>query len=743
MPSNSKDRVSAVHEARNSVFNGFQEKWTQMEDNSRFLRLLQYSDKQLKSMAKDKRVPYVLDFINNAINTYQGIQRDRRTDIYYYPFEKGDEVTCEVLNVVKDAKLRENNFIYTESDVFLDGLVQKIGAVTYEWSREKNKNGSLRIKRLHPRSLMWALFSREYDKTDSTWMAYHEFLSRREIAMRVPDKKKIVDKLSDGVDEIFDLNLSTKYLESLSDPEMNMIALVTYFEKHWEPRFFIRDQDTGMFDSFYFDTQKDAEAHIAEGLKRFEAETSEIKAQGGDPQPPNLVVFKDKYPVVRKTVVANDEELEHKTLDEPFYPIDIYHPYYVDGDWYCPLDVQKDSQRYYNKMFSMADHWISSAAKGLILYDEKSVQKDEITKVEKAWSTTGGLIGVRDLENYKEVNTAGPNPAMFSLMEQAKGTAEENAGGKNFMGRKESASESGVAVRSRVEQAGLSAFVIFDNLRRWKQGVGEHVAWYLTHYLTYPEVVRIEGEELVQEVMQKFNKGNKRDWFQPSEMKPGVGFFEINTVKANTIEDLKVDVIVDEARWSVSKNQSILQEMNLAMQSNPNLAKTFPPEVILEFLNLPFSEKEKARERIAQLEKLQMLLEAEKVKQKASVSASLSDVLMLPPEAAAQFLSKYFGIQVDPNKMQSPDEMEKVKMLFDLKMKGAEHQMDMKMKSEEHAMDMQSKREENEMKTKSEVLKIGMDHVKNVQSLKHNEAREQAKNEAIKTNGKQAPKKRA
>ena len=685
------------------MYSKFKAKWEAMEQNSEFLRLIQYSAKQLKSMVDDKRVPYVLDFINNAINTYQGIQRDRRTEIYYYPAEKSDEVRTEVINVVKDAKLRENNFIYTESDVFLDGLVQKLGAVTYEWSREKNKNGTLKIRRIHPRGLMWGS-SQEYDKSDATWMSYHDYFSRRELIMRHPDKKKIIDKLPSGLDE-FDMDRDPSYLEDLLDEELQKLAYITYYERHWETRYFIQDSESGQYHSEYYDDQTSAEEEVA----KMQGELQEaIIAETGQPAEVEgrFIVKKDKYPVVRKTVVVCEEELEHETIDEPFIPIDIYHPYFSDGDWYCPLDIQKDSQRYFNKMFSMADHWISAGAKGLILYDEKAVPKEEADKVQQAFSTTGGLIGVRDLNNYKEINSQGPSYQLFQLMETAKSVSEDAAGGRNFMGRKETASESGVAVRNRVEQAGLSSFVIFDNLRRWKVAVGEHVAWYLTHYLTYPEVVRIEGEELVQEVMQKFNKANGRDWFQKSDMRPGIGFFEINTDKQNTIEDLKVDVIVDEARWSVSKNQSILQEVNMAMQSNPNLAKTFPPEVMLEFLNLPFSEKEKARARIAQLEQMQTQLEIAKVQQQANISASLDDIMELPPMAAAQMLQKYFGVQVDPNQLSNPDQLERVKALAELQMKDQEHKIDMATKIQSAVIDGQIQKQ-----------KMGLEREKGIQQL--------------------------
>lgn len=722
MASERRERVEQVHLARASVHRTFKIKWDEMAENSKFLRLLQYSEKQLKTMKEQNRVPYVLDYLNSSMNTFQGIQRDRRTEIFYYPSEQSDEVACEVLNVVKDAKLRENNFLWLESDVFLDGLVQKLGAVSYEWSREKNKNGTLKMTRVHPRMVMWDLNALEYDKSDGIWVATHEFLSKRELKVLFPDKARLIERMSFDVDEIFDLTLSAEYRQSLLDDDREAIALIRHYEKRWEPRYFIQDVTNGLYESTYFDDQRAAEEEIERRKDEFSQTVAMMLSEGAEdiPEFPQFLVKRDTYPVVYKTCVAGEAELSHGVIDEPFFPVDIYHPFWVDGDWYCPLDVSKDGQRYFNKMFSLADHWIGTQSKGLILYNTSSVSKAEAERVKKAFSGTGGLVGVKDISEYKEFVSAGPSFQLFNLMELAKQTMEDNAGGRNYMGRKETASESGVAVRQRVEQAGLSAFVIFDNLRRWKMAVGEHMAWYLTTYMTYPEVVRIEGEELVEQVERTFSQSIGKDWFKKSALKPGVGYFEVNTDAQNTIENLKVDCIVDEARWSVSKNQAILQEINLSMQSNPNLAKTFPPETMLAFMNLPFSVKQDAHARIKQLEQLQFTLEAAKLQQQAAISASLDDILALPPVVAAQFLAKYFGIEADPSQIQSKQGQE-------LKLDLVKALQELELKKAEHAVTMQAKTDELMLKKEEGRQKLAMNVLSSAQKLTHAERSQQLK----------------
>lgn len=710
-----KEKVEEVHIARQAAYSTFKAKWDQMSDNSRFLRLLQYSDSQLARIQDQKRVPYVLDYINSSVNTYQGIQRDRRTEIFYYPVESGDEVSCEVLNAVKDSCLSQNNFIYTESDVFADGLIQKVGAVAYEWSSEKDKNGALKIMKLRPRELMWDLNAQEFDKSDCTWMSRFRMYGKEELKNKFPHLSKKIDKMSFFTGgELADLGLRSEYVESIQDSENGWVALIEHFKKVYESRWFIQDKSSGyIFPSYYVD-RKSAEERASEKTEQLSQKTGKT---------PEFRVFLDRTPVYKKILVCHDTLFTsedgglEETLDEPFFPIDIYHPYYHDGDWWCPVDVMKDGQRFFNKMFSMADHWIGSMSKGLLLGDSKNPEEEK--KVREMFSTTGGFAHVEDVESYKIFESKGPNPQLFTMMELARQNMEDNSGGRNFMGKKETASESGIAVRQRIEQGGLSGFIIFDNLRRWKISVGTKIAWYLTHYMTMPSVVRIEGEELVQATLEAMQQSEaSQGWFRKNPLRPGVGFLKVNTEESNTIEGLKVDVNVDEARWSVSKSLSILQELNAAMQSNPMLAQTFPPEVMVRLMPIPFSIKQEALQRIPQLQQMQMALEAAKASKPPALSADLGDLDKLPPEAKMQLLAM-FGIKVSPESVMNDPESQKTSL--ELQAKAEEHKMNLSAKHAEHQMDLQAK-----------ASQIGLDQQKQAMNLQAQAYKIQLDAEALK-----------
>jgi hypothetical protein len=725
------ETVARVHQARQSVHRTFKTKWEQMQQNSEFIRLLQYSSDQLKKMDEQKRVPYVLDFLNSAMNTFQGIQRDRRTEIFYYGQEPGDEVKCEVLNAVKDSTLQQNNFIYKESDVFQDGLIQKLGAVEFEWSKEKNKNGALNILVIPPRQLMWDLNCNEFDKSDCTWMSRYRLFGKRELENRYPDRVKDIDQMPFFAGEDFDdLGITNRdYLETILDIELGALALVEFWEKKYETRWFIQDKTTGFIEGLYYDSEKDADKEIREMIQKSEAM---FVAQGVQPPESTLKSFSDKFPVISKSEVAGELAfMEEETIEEPFYPISYYHPFWVDRDWYSPIDVVKDGQRYFNKMFSMADHWIGTQSKGLILYNESRVDLVVAQRVKDAFNGTGGMVGVPDIEDFKEFKSQGPAPQLFSLLDLAHNQIVENSGGKNFQGRKETASESGVAVRQRIEQGGLAGFVIYDNLRRWKMDVGQKMAWYLTHYMTYPTVMRIEGEELVQETMQKFNQVNAGNWFKAHEIRPGIGYLQVNTESKNTIENLMVDTIVDEARWSISKNQSILQEISIAMQSNPNMAQVFPPKTMVHFMNFPFSVKQEALREMDRMQKQLEQRQQMELQKPPTVSASLGDAEKLPPEAFAEFMQKFFGIQLDPSQVQNPDvlktKMDAAKSVMQMHLDKEKHNQQMQMESEKHQQTIVQKTQDMQMRAMEGARDFVQNHAAGEQKLSHAERTQQLK----------------
>jgi hypothetical protein len=148
------------------------------------------------------------------------------------------------------------------------------------------------------------------------------------------------------------------------------------------------------------------------------------------------------------------------------------------------------------------------------------------------------------------------------------------------------------------------------------------------------------------------------------------------------------------------------------------MAKVFPPEVMLDLLPLPFSVKEQARQRMAQLEQQTMQLEAAKAHKPPALSADLGDLDKLPPEAKAQLL-QMFGIQVDPQSLMTPDpEMMK-------------KQIELQGHAEKTKMDLQKQAASNDLEAQKKQIEFIAQSLKVQLDLQALQARNKAKQDAM------------
>lgn len=637
-----------VHEHRNSVAQFFQQKWDEAEESKKFIRMAQYSDKQLAKMSKDKRIPYVLDFITQPLNTFQGDQRQNRTDIKYLPVERDDDVRTELLNAIKSTVLRQNKYLYTLSDIFQDGIIEKAGFIGYEWSTLKDPMGRLDMFRIPQRQMTWDLNRRDIDINKSSWVSRSRLYRKRDLQRKYPEWRKEIDGLDLNESNLDDLGLDQSYFKQIYDTTLDAVALIEFYEQDYKLRYFIR---TGkeVLDGYY-ETEKQANAKAKEMTQFMQAQ-----AQPGNAPAPEFTVFPHYMPVILKSEIAHNIDFVSKEVQkEPFYPYDGYYPFWDDGEWWGVMDLYKDPQRFINKMFSMVDNQINKASKGLLLVDDM-VPEPIFQRMVKMWNETGGAMqfpGVKDNVNYIKPDSF--DARLLEAVTMAITNIDRKTGGRNFTGGRETAGESGVAVQKRVERASVASFMIFDNLDRFQLNVGEKLAWYITHFMDAPRKVRIEGEELTRIAQQNF-----QDWFEPS-IQPGVGFITVNTRPINTLNELTVDTIIDQSTHAVTKNQETLFMIQQMLQSSQMLAETIPPQLLIQLFDLPYSIKQQMIQAAEQL--MQARLQAQQAEQNKppTLSANFKDAAILPEGPMRQQFLALFGIQDNGEPIEDPAEREKM-----------------------------------------------------------------------------------
>jgi len=280
-------------------------------------------------------------------------------------------------------------------------------------------------------------------------------------------------------------------------------------------------------------------------------------------------------------------------------------------------------------------------AKGLLRI-HPAVPEPERKKIIENWNKTGGSIVAKEGQ-VEQIQGAGPAPQLFSLLDRVDALYKETFGGANMLGLKQSASESGRAVLARIAQAGLDNLIPLDNLRRTKHLLGSKVAWYLSNKVSAPRVMRLVGDDLT---MQMLQDGRMEEYFKPAKNRPNTGYLEVNSEEKNTITGLEVDVVVDEAQYSPTKNMQMLNQLT-DFGKTGLMTEPPPPEVIVDLLPIPNSLKQTWKNALAQ-----RVPEPE-----MKVSTNYKD---LPPEAQVQALEKQ-GLKATPQQATDKQVFDKVK----------------------------------------------------------------------------------
>jgi hypothetical protein len=270
-------------------------------------------------------------------------------------------------------------------------------------------------------------------------------------------------------------------------------------------------------------------------------------------------------------------EENYELGDFPYTP---YFSGFYDGTFWSVQDRLKDPQLFMNRIYSQIDHWIGTQAKGLLVGDSKIDDKDW-EKVLDQWGKTGGAVRVKGGPKMLDsVQSTGPSAQMFSILDRVDNNFNDSLGGANQQGLKETASESGRAVMARQSQAGLDTFNALDNMRRTKQNLAVNIAWYLSNKITDARKLRITGDTLSMQQL------GQTGLVEMSPTRPNVGYVDVNTKPENTIYGLEVDIVVDEAQHSPTKNMGIINQLTDAFKSGL-IRDPIPAEAVIPLFNLP------------------------------------------------------------------------------------------------------------------------------------------------------------
>lgn len=281
-------------------------------------------------------------------------------------------------------------------------------------------------------------------------------------------------------------------------------------------------------------------------------------------------------------IVSGSAVLSHgvNTYWHEDYPFVFIGAYRDDNknNWFGAVTMMKDPQRGLNTMRRQLVHLLQTAPKGILIHESGAVVN--IEEYEKKGS---------DPTYHMEVTAGGLNRVMFSNQPQispiytvlgdtfVQSMKDSSGIQDSLMGVQTSSREPGVTVRLRQETGFAVLYVLFHNFSKSRKMITQKLLSLIQQYIDEPTVIRIEGQN-------------------------GTMLVQVNTQlnpqgpNFNDITASEFDVYVEEGIESTTMRMAIAQWLTDFAMNNPNL---IPPDVIMEYSNIPFSVKQQVKNWIA------------------------------------------------------------------------------------------------------------------------------------------------
>jgi len=255
----------------------------------------------------------------------------------------------------------------------------------------------------------------------------------------------------------------------------------------------------------------------------------------------------------------------------------VFYGAYKEHDtnaWFGAIAAMQDPARTLNVNRRQLVHLLQTLPKGILMYETGSVLNIDDYEEKSAQPNFALEIakGQKEKVSFQEQPRISP---VYSIFDRVLVQSIKDVSGAqdSLMGVQTTGREPGITVRAR-QQTGIAVlYILYDNFRESRLLSGKLHMSLIQQYVTEAMAVRIKGPE-------------------------GARLLQINTESNpqtkgfNDITAGEFDYEVEETAETMTIRAATAQMLVDFSQNNPN---TIPPDVILEYTDLPYSAKQRVR----------------------------------------------------------------------------------------------------------------------------------------------------
>jgi hypothetical protein len=360
---------------------------------------------------------------------------------------------------------------------------------------------------------------------------------------------------------------------SFYDNVTGKYRIVTCWYRKWVLKYWITNPFTGEIEALTKNQYKQFNKAAMEGIE---------DPRGGPPlKIEKPIPYSKGFDVDIKYMTYSGDYLidagESPHVKEVEIPAVLYGAYKDDDNnrWFGAITVQKDPQRSVNVMRRQLVHLLQTLPKGILMHEVGAILDIEGYEKDSAKPNYHMEISKGMLDKVKFEKQPSISPVYQTLDEIMRNSMKDSSGIRDdLMGAYTASREPGVTVSLRKESNLAVLFIVFNNYRESRLAGNRKLMFLIQQYSTDKEIIRINGEKGKQLV--EIN----------SQINPQIQGW--NDITAGTF-DLEMEETVETGSFRTAVAEMLIDFSH----NNPN---TIPPDVIMEYANIPFTAKQRIRE---------------------------------------------------------------------------------------------------------------------------------------------------
>ena len=600
-------KVSELLTFINQGITKFDPLWQEAQRNEKRWIGDNYSDAERQRIKDQDRHPYSFGQARTRANRTIGIQSSQRGQFNVLAkSDPNDEVKAELAKLQMHAVEKRCDFPNLETAVFTGGMVPKYGV---------SKMG-LSYKDIFPRvvvyevdylNFMWDPNCTSYNLNDdfngALWVCEADTEYRKTLAYKYGYKGTLVENLKEGQFATFQGRRKLHYYvtENKKNHEYDIVTLFNLYIKAPRTYYYVIFEDTSglignsnVIESKY-NSRKEAEEHLRELQLPYLMQGLPLE---GSIEEKDGIGY-DKY------IFTYDKVLEYEKTELEMFPYDVYRAIHL-GDNFCSfMDLLRDPQIWYDRFIMQIDYALGK--------DNKVAKELDVTKLANGETPETALQKIEEGKTILKrgvgpalsaVEMKGVNPQWFQILDILTMVFEDLSNGQQF-NAKANAADSGRKVEALVAQGGLGVKPFFDNLRRWKVGVGKNIISWMKKYEVVQDIIRIEGGALTPQMIELLKQD---ELYEPSKVQEGAGYVTLNKGDLTYLKDAEFELEVTEEPLSETEQAARLQNALDQLKIDPMLQQSLVyREYIISQMQIPADLKYKL---LAELKQIQQANQA-------------------------------------------------------------------------------------------------------------------------------------